>query len=249
MKYCTFMRLNEGGEKADVLLAAARGESGPGVRFEVDAAGFASVARSPFAYWVSDRIRQLFQDCPALESDGRVARPTNGLTDNGRWIRLAWEVSNRQRWRIHAKGGAFSRFWSDLHLVIGWDASQDSYPGYLGTAHRPDVRPASRQYFFRPGLTWSYRSQKGFSMRALPRGVIFGAKGPSCFRDDDDETELAKMLAVVNSSVFRHLLAMQMAFGSYEAEICTEVALCFLLKSLSTDSGSPAITCNLLSND
>src|SRR6185295_8108748 len=102
-----------------------------------------------------------------------------------------WEIEpGSEQWRTHAKGGAYSMYYADLHLLIAWDSQKRSYPGYLGTIHRPDVRPASLQYFFRPGITWSRRTQKGFSIRALPRDAIFGDKGPACFREDDSEIEL-----------------------------------------------------------
>jgi len=214
-----FLRALEAQDKAAALLAAIRDpETAQGnQRFEVDTTSFASVPRSPFAYWVSEQVRARFTALPAFEAQGRVARRTNGTTDDARWIRLIWEVPRSQCWAPHAKGGAYSEFWSDLHLVIAWDPERNSYPGYLGTAHRPDLRPASLQYFFRPGLTWSRRSQKGFSMRVLPSGAIFGDKGPGCFDENDSEEELLAALAVSNSVVFRYLLALQMAFGSYEA--------------------------------
>jgi hypothetical protein len=188
--------------------------------FERAPQAFDAIPGSPFGYWVSARLLNRFKELPAFEAEGRVARRTNGTTDDGRWIRLSWEVERSLAdWKPHAKGGAYSEYWTDLHLVIAWDERRSTYPGYLGTAHRPDVRPASMQYFFRPGLTWSRRSQKGFSMRALPRDTIFGDKGPGCFHKTDAEDELLAALAIANSHAFRCLLALQMAFGSYEAGV------------------------------
>ncbi len=199
----------EGGEQA----ALAR-------VFERAPRAFDAIPGSPFGYWVSSRLLERFKEMPAFEAQGRVARRTNGTTDDGRWIRLSWEVERSPSdWKPHAKGGAYSEYWADLHLVIAWDERRSTYPGYLGTEHRPDVRPASMQYFFRPGLTWSRRSQKGFSMRALPRDTIFGDKGPGCFHETDAADELLAALAITNSSAFRCLLALQMAFGSYEAGV------------------------------
>jgi hypothetical protein len=56
-------------------------------------------------------------------------------------------------------------------------------------------------------------------MRALPRDTIFGDKGPGCFHEGDSEDELLAALAIANSQAFRCLLALQMAFGSYEAGV------------------------------
>ena len=37
--------------------------------FEVRAADFATVPKSPFAYWVSERVRQLFAELPPFQAD------------------------------------------------------------------------------------------------------------------------------------------------------------------------------------
>jgi hypothetical protein len=88
-----------------------------------------------------------------------------------------------------------------------------SYKGFLGTPHRPLIRPASVDHFFRPGCTYSRRSQKGFSVRILPADTIFHDKGPGIFVP---EHELLPLLAVLNSAVYWGLLGLQMVFGFYE---------------------------------
>lgn len=242
-----FIRAIEAGidEKASLLRSCV--QPGHLNRFLANPLSFSNVPCSPFGYWTSDRIRDLFTSFSPLESDGRAARRTNGTTDDSRWIRAFWEVniahaSYGYRWVLHLKGGEFSPYYSDPHLMISWDPTTRSYPGYLGTIHRPDVRPASLQYFFRPGITWSRRSQKGLSLRAMPAGCIFGDKGPGIFLVEDNSRELCAMLAITNSTVFRYLVAIQMAFGSYEAGVIQRtpyprtdehelVALCDLAKA------------------
>lgn len=117
--------------------------------FDIDPGAFGQIPGSPFAYWISSTVRSVFSKFPLLESDGRVARRTNGTTDDGRWIRAWWEVcADIARWVPHAKGGRWAPYYDDLHLCIAWDAKHATYPGYLGTEHRPDVRPASLSTFF-----------------------------------------------------------------------------------------------------
>ena len=222
-----FFRLLGEEEKGAALAEAVRSVAAgkPDARvFEVAPESFSQVPGAPFAYWVSEGVRELFRRLPPLESMGIVARRTNGTTDDGRWIRAVWEVPLVRkkvglRWVFHLKGGEFSQYYADPHLAIAWDSSRETYIGYQGTVHRPDVRPASLQYFFRSGLTWSRRSQKGLSVRAMPKGCIFGDKGPGVFSEADDQKALSALLAVMNSSVFRALVHLQMAFGSYEAGV------------------------------
>ena len=90
---------------------------GPGVReetFTLAPTDFSLIPGSPFAYWVSDSIRQLFKALPNVQSPGR--RVCFGLStkDDFRFLRLSWEVKPQditQCWSPFAKGGAFSPYY------------------------------------------------------------------------------------------------------------------------------------------
>jgi hypothetical protein len=53
----------------------------------------------------------------------------------------------------------------------------------------------------------------------MPVGCILADKGPAIFVENDDEPTLLALLAVTNSAVFRYLVELQMAFGSYEVGV------------------------------
>jgi hypothetical protein len=88
-----------------------------------------------------------------------------------------------------------------------------------GPPHRPIEKPASYGEYFRPGITWSRRSQRGLSLRALPKGCVFSDRGPPAFLQDDTALSLAALLAFSNSAAFRGIVALQMAFGSFEVGV------------------------------
>src|SRR5438045_1833349 len=79
--------------------------------------------------------------------------------------------------------------------------------------------PASFEFYFRPGLTWPWRTQSGLALRVMPAGCIFADKGPAAFVQHDNGEELLALLATVNSSSFRSLVDLQMAFGSFEVGV------------------------------
>ena len=233
-----FLRAVEADDKAAALRTAITDPAAAleRIRFDVDTESFELVPGAPFSYWVSEKIRRLFVDLQPLESSGTVARRTNGTTDDGRWIRAAWEVpfhSERDDWSWvpHLKGGSFSTYYSDVHLAIYWDRLRLTYPGYLGTVHRPDVRPASLQYFFRPGLTWPRRTN-GLSFRLMPSGCIFGDKGPAVFVSNDAPDDLLAICAVVNSAAYCSLVALQLArtelAQSFEAGLIQQTPVPYL---------------------
>ena len=152
---------------------------------------------------------------PPLETNDRVARVTNGTNNDPRWIRAWWEVSpfktgRKNGWVPHAKGGAYAPYYADLHLVVGWDNEGGTYPGYTGTSHRPDLQPASSDYFFRPGITWPRRTT-GLSFRILPKQAIFGNKGPAIFSERDDDNDLLAVCSLANSKPFLGLIQLQLA--------------------------------------
>ncbi|TXG84473.1 MAG: hypothetical protein E6R14_05060, partial [Thermomicrobiales bacterium] len=71
----------------------------------------------------------------------------------------------------------------------------------------------------RSGLTWTSRTQAGLSVRALNEGCIFADKGPAIFVEKEDYRQLLALLALCNSTPFRALVALQMAFGSFEVGV------------------------------
>lgn len=191
--------------------------------FDVAAESFDAVPGKPFAYWVSDAVRNVFKELNSLEADERTARQGLATAEDFRFVRAWWE-SHGSSWFGFAKGGAFSRFYADVYLLANWEDDGAEikagicrrYPYLNGNAEFVAKNP---QYYLRPGLTWPRRTQGGLSMRAMPAGCIFADKGPAAFVGDDDPGELLAFLALVNSSSFALLVSLQVAFGSYEVGV------------------------------
>lgn len=211
---CLFYRLLDTSSKSSVLRdLTASSPSAAARRFEADVRTFRVIPQSPFAYWVSERVRDAFASHPALNGQARLVVSTNPLNDDFRFARLWWEVPSKTLGRSRrpwAKGGAFSPFYYDVDTVIAWDDERSSYSGFLGTANRPLERPASVQHFFRPGLTWPRRTN-GLSVRVMPRGCIFADKGPALFTSHDDAESLLGLAAICNSRAFAGFVSLRLA--------------------------------------
>ena len=190
---------------------------------DMNPGSFSQVPGSPFAYWASDAVRRLFSKSKALGSEGRTAKQGLVTADDFRFVRTWWEVaSGGSRWFPFAKGGAFSPFYSDLALVVGYSEADQVGIQTVGRYGR------GATHYFRPGLTWPLRSQRGFGMRAMPANCIFSHKGPAVFVDGDESTVVLALLSVTASSSFRYLLELQMAFGSYEVGVVQRTPVPFL---------------------
>ncbi|NTX41653.1 type II restriction endonuclease subunit M [Myxococcus sp. CA033] len=190
-------------DKAEALRAAvssiAAGNDAPNC-FEDDADSFARIPGAPFSYWVPLKIRQLFATDQRFEGSERVARTTNNIEDNFRFVRLAWEVPESDAWRPWAKGSTH-RFYSDIDFVVAWDSRRRSYRAFLGSVHRPMERPASVDLFERPGITWPLRA-RDFSPSALPAGAIFSVRS---FMLAASEADLPWLLGLSASRVVDYL--------------------------------------------
>jgi hypothetical protein len=183
--------------------------------FPAEPTAFAAIPSSPFAYWASKSILELFLKHPRFEQDGRVARVGDHPGDQERYLRLFWEVplkarATNRRWVPYQKGGAYSPYYADIHLVTDWDFERETYFDFHGRIGRSSEHPSNYQFFFRPGLTWPRRTN-GFSVRALPKGCVFADKGPAIFVENDDFVELMALNAVLNSTPFLSLLKIQLA--------------------------------------
>ena len=206
--------------------------------YQVAPSTFSLVPRSPFAYWVPERMRAAFQRLSPLESHGRDVQSGASTMDDFRFLRLWWEIPSHfrassraatgkgKRWVTLAKGGPFSRYHIDWELVIDWKndgASLKSfvseYRGKKGWGYHWAAAINGHSEYFRPGLTWPRRTQGGLSIRTLPQGSIFGDKGPAIFAPANDRDELWALLAITNSQSFRDFISLQMAFGSYEVGV------------------------------
>jgi hypothetical protein len=199
-----FLRALEAEDKASALRAAIREpEAARGHQwFEVDPAEFAKVPGSPFAYNVSRRLREVFAQLPPFEGEDRTAKQGLVTGDDFRFVRAWWAVTPSQpngRWFPFAKGGAFSRFYADLHLVLAYSRGDQLGIMALGRFGR------GAEHYFRPGLTWPHRSAS-FSAAVLPKGCIFSQSGKAAFAPSE---KLKSLLGLFNGAVITLLARIQ----------------------------------------
>jgi len=207
-----FIRLLADQDKQQAIFAAVgsfrRGESRSNF-YEVAPEEFSEIPGSSFAYWVTKNIRKAFSAFPAFSSGRTTACITNPAGDDKRYIRTWWEVTPSLRpnlsWRPIAKGGSFSPFYYDVHLVVAWNPVRETYLGFVGTEHRPLEKPASVDFFFRPGVTWPSRTQE-FGPRVMPSGCVFTGKGPAAFDAENSAKHLLANCALMNSIPFKALV-------------------------------------------
>jgi hypothetical protein len=197
--------------------------------FILDPAEFALIPGSPFAYWISGSIRELYVQLPPVESEGRAARIGDHPGNKDRYVRIFWEVpfsrrSEDREWVPYQKGGVYSPYYADMELVVDWDFGRETYYDFYGRPGRSSERPSNYQFFFRPGLTWPLRTTSPLSVRLLPAGCAISNKGPTVYASSDNLGELITLLPIMNSTTFKALVRLQLgaaaaAARSYEVGV------------------------------
>src|SRR5690606_12196960 len=164
----------------------------------------------------------------------RTVRVGLQTSDDTRFVRAWWEVAperivtgtpettpegfRRQTfagkcWVPFAKGGEYSPYYADLHLVVNWERDGEELRAFSRSVIRnPDL-------YFRPGLTWPLRTTSGISFRVLPSGSIFSNKGPTVFLPNP-----LLVLGIVQSMPFSAIIQLQVgaadkAARSYEVGV------------------------------
>ena len=212
---------NRRGEKdrRESAFALALSEGEGQVRVDAARRDFGTIGGAPLAYREVTITAQIFRYNTSLEPAFGRARRGAYTGDDPRYVRQWWEVGvnasqNEFTWEPFAKGGEFSRFYSDVDLIVHWDPSRRTFAGFYGRKGREVERPESLGDFFKPGLTWPRRTQRGFNLRVLPVGCIFSDKGPTIFPVSEDYKFF--LLGVGNSAPAEYLLRALISFGSWE---------------------------------
>ncbi|MBL8529770.1 MAG: hypothetical protein JNL68_18980 [Burkholderiales bacterium] len=173
-------------------------------RIDVVRRDFGFIEGSLLAYRNIVWLAPLFKDHPSLDPAYGATRSGLNTTEIERFTRQRWEVAtdpDERTWVLFAKGGDFSRFYSDWDLVIDWKADGKVYKGVVAEKYGSASRfVKSESDYFRPGVTWMQTTNLGINARLLPGLGIFGVASPTFF--PNDAAQMMVFLAVMNSALF-----------------------------------------------
>ncbi|WP_314293039.1 BREX-1 system adenine-specific DNA-methyltransferase PglX [Fusobacterium periodonticum] len=181
--------------------------------FQAKQKDFEKIPGSPIAYWVSDKIREIFEKNQKL---GDIGEAKQGLAtaDNNRFLRLwnevnynkiGYNISNSQealeskkKWFPYNKGGEFRKWYGNQEYLVNWE--NDGYE--IKNFKNAVVRNPS--YYFKESISWSKVSSSNFSMRFYQKGLIFADAGMSYFSNEN----LKYILGLSNSELINKILSL-----------------------------------------
>lgn len=201
---------------------------------ETDPSSFDAIPGSPFSYWVSGKLRKVFQKFPPFKNESRSARQGLASGDDFRFARLWWEVCNKRiakpvshsnsgdgayceiehKWQTFAKGGSLSPYYNDLKMVCDWRYDGKSIRSFSDPiTGKVKSRPQNTDYFYRAGYSWPLRASR-FSPAVLPKGTIFSVRSMSAFVPVN---QTGAYIAISCSSVFDSIYKLKLGrFGHPE---------------------------------
>ena len=149
---------------------------------------FSTIPDAPFAYWSSTSLKLYFKNFPTFDPNYADVRQGMTTANDQLFLRTWWEIGLDQigidrRWCYFAKGGEFSRYYSNIDLIVDWNGNGNKIKKYVCERYpylndKYDWVVKNEAFFFREGATWPRISMKGFGVRYLPKDHIFADKGP-----------------------------------------------------------------------
>lgn len=179
-------------------------------RYQANQKDFIKIPGSPIAYWVSDRIREIFEKEKKL---GEVGEAKQGLAtaDNNRFVRFWHEINfnkigfgmqnseealkSKKKWFPYNKGGEKRKWYGNQEYVVNWE--RDGYE--IKNFKNSVVRNPS--YYFKKSISWSDITSSGNSFRLYPEGFIYDVTGMSYFIED----KFLTYLGIFNTKIYSKL--------------------------------------------
>ena len=177
--------------------------------FQAKQKDFEKIPGSPIAYWVSDKIREMFEN--KLIGNLFPVKKGADTGNNDLFLKMWHEVNIRKsgltlgieetkkeftgKWVPYNKGGEFRKWYGNLEYFINWEND-----GYDLKNSKANLR--SPQLYFRDGITWNALSSSKTSARKSTNS-IFDSAGSSMFPQKE---EIGYYLAFMNSKIVDYLL-------------------------------------------
>lgn len=164
-------------------------------------------------YYLPAKLCALLESKALFEPEIGTTRQGMGTFNDFRFVHLLWEIPPHEigkgkYWEPLAKGGPFSKYYGQIHLAVNWwkDGGELCEVNRSRNGQTAQVRQAS-DYWRLGGCTYSKRSVKGFSARALPKGCIMAGKGPAVISQSKNTERY--FLGWLNSRLITGLIQLQ----------------------------------------
>lgn len=175
-------------------------------RFTFDQENFNKIPGSPIAYWVSNKIIDIFNEYKSINHYGKACKGID-TGNNNMFLKLWFEINandigfnfnsyeeaveSKFKYYPYNKGGAFRKWYGNNEYVIIWKDNGKDIRNY------PKSNLRNQEFYRRDGLTWSTVTSGKFSIREFGFGYYFDNGGCCLFINNK-----RYFMALLNSKVF-----------------------------------------------
>ncbi|MGV6937015.1 BREX-1 system adenine-specific DNA-methyltransferase PglX [Paenibacillus sp. CMM36] len=187
-------------------------------RYVTNLNSFSKITGNPIAYWVSDKIKSIFESNKNL---GDVSKPRQGMKtlDNERFIKYWYEVEcnkisfdsvdlesakvSKRKWFPINHGGEFRKFYGNNEFVVNWENDGYEMKELAISKYNSVTRTITNiGFYYKEGLTWTAISSGTLSVRDFKQGFLFSNAG-FCMFDCESKNYIN---ALLNSKVSGKIL-------------------------------------------
>lgn len=160
-------------------------EKGNLIRFQANQKDFEKIPGSPIAYWVSDKVREIFEKNKNILFYGD---PKFGMSTakNEKYVRCWFEIEKTKfnnKWFPFNNGGEYKKYYGNNIDLVNWENNGESLKKYERAVLR------NQQYYLKKGLTWTSISSNKLSVRSFGEGFLFSSAG-FCFFPKNEMDDL-----------------------------------------------------------
>ena len=195
-EYCRLIEPTTQQGKEDMFLA---GEN----RYEADQSNFSKIPGSPVAYWLSDKVFELYEDSQTMEM---CAHPKVGMqtSNNDKYLRLWFEIAYNEfngsslglKWIKYLKGGAYRKWYGNLEYLLFYNNDKN----YI--LQQKNARVLDLEFLQKKKCTWTDLTSGNNSFRLAPDDTFYDISGHCFFPSEADQLWL---LGYANSVIFSML--------------------------------------------
>lgn len=201
-----FIRLTDGlscNDKRELFITANRGNRD--LFYEINPQIFAKIPGSPYAYWVSQRIIDIFMSSADISQNlFCIQGIITGNTE--KYLRLWTEISERKLlinseffdnckyWISYTKGGPYHKWYGNNEYVINWS---DHGEGLVRNKRN------FSNYYLKPCFTWTMIGSTKFSVRYCEKGFLWDVSGSIGF---PQTAHWKYLIGIMNSKITDKIL-------------------------------------------
>lgn len=203
--------------REEILENTASDPNGIILRYNFLQKDFEKIPGSPIAYWVSDKVRDIFEKNQKL---GDIGEAKQGLAtaDNNRFLRLWNEVNyhkigynmsnsqealeSKKKWFPYNKGGEFRKWYGNQEYLVNWENDGYEIKNFYDEKGKLRSRPQNTEYYFKESISWGLITpSSGNAFRYFPKGFIYDVAGMSYFLEKNQ----FNYLGILNTKIYADL--------------------------------------------